>query len=180
MEGQCRYPAGVDADRNWVKIECGSGTGDEYPTVADIDGDGEAEILTVGHLPPNASGNSDYRGRLWVFESDGLPWPSARPIWNQFGYNGLNINDDLTVPRNLQAHHLEFPNLGSGKRPFNGATVQVPIFDSDFDAYLPAPDAVVQIDSSKCGTDSMTVWLTICKSRPPVVAGQPLYFFLSK
>lgn len=74
----------------------GSGTGLEYPTVADVDADDEAEII----LPANPLYGSDTG--VTVFEADptisGNRWNTTRPIWNQHTYHITNINDDGTVP----------------------------------------------------------------------------------
>ncbi|GHT76988.1 hypothetical protein AGMMS50262_16890 [Bacteroidia bacterium] len=75
-------------------IQCSSGTGYEYPTIADIDGDGQAEIL-IGGNPTGKGAN----GALRIFKSGGEPWAPARPVWNQYMYNAVNVNDDLTIPK---------------------------------------------------------------------------------
>ena len=71
-------------------------TYEEYPIIVDIDGDGEAEILMSGYLP----GDPVYR--LFCFESAGSPWAPARSVWNQYGYHVTNVNDDMTIPRQMQ------------------------------------------------------------------------------
>ncbi len=162
--GPLPLPPGVDADRNWTKIECNSQTIDEYPVVADVDADGAAEIVTTGYLSPFVSGQTDYRGRLWVVESDGLPWPPARAVWNQFNYFGVNVNDDLTIPKQVQDHHLELPNLGSGKRPINYFRAQHPVFNENFEPDFPLPDAAVAVDSLACEGDCTRLWLTLCNN----------------
>ena len=158
--GSQPFPSGVDSSRNWFSRECRSATFDEHPVIADVDNDGEAEIVVTGDIP--TAELSDFKGRLWVFESNGKPWQPARPIWNQHQYFGLNVNDDLTIPKNQQARHLEFPSLGSGKRPYNMANSQIPVLDKNFDPYFLVPDATVFLDSSKCAADSLSLWLTIC------------------
>ena len=176
--GSLPLPAGVDNDRNWVKVACLSGTMDECPTVADVDGDGEAELLTAGVAPPDTYSGNDNRGRLWVFESDGLPWSPARAVWNQFNYFGANVNDDLTIPQFQQSGHLELPALGSGQRPLNTSKTQWPVFDNNFDPYFPVPDAIVQIDSSKCDADSLSLWLTVCNQGSSILPDSlPISFY---
>ena len=82
-----------------------SGTSQEFPTIADVDGDGQAEILVVGAAMNNNLVNAsyfEYSGSLWVFKSDdptNNPWAPARKVWNQHMYNVVNINEDLTVPK---------------------------------------------------------------------------------
>jgi len=72
-----------------------SGTGWEQPVIADVDGDGEAEIISVGAN----SGVTATRGTLRIYKSNGSPWAPARKVWNQYAYNSVNVNEDLTIPR---------------------------------------------------------------------------------
>ena len=57
----------------------------EYPVVADIDNDGQAEFVYNGY-------------GLTVFEDLNDSWMPTRSIWNQYDYNIQNINDDATLP----------------------------------------------------------------------------------
>jgi hypothetical protein len=94
IDGSVNPPQIIDS------IKCIAGTYGEYPIIADIDNSGEAQICTVcggiGPWPQNIT-----RGYLTAFGSpDSLPgWAPARGVWNQYAYNPLYINDDLTVPR---------------------------------------------------------------------------------
>jgi hypothetical protein len=77
-------------------INCRSGTLHEYPIIADIDNTGEAKICTICRTMGDTVGF----GRITIFGGpDSLPWAPARSVWNQYAYNPLQINDDLTVPR---------------------------------------------------------------------------------
>jgi hypothetical protein len=62
----------------------------EYPTVADIDNDGSAEIL-VGAVGPDFTVQAirDVRDR----------WIPARRIWNQHTYHVTNVREDGTIPQ---------------------------------------------------------------------------------
>src|SRR5690606_15663282 len=75
---------------------CASGTGSEMPVVADVDGDGQAEICVTC-----ATTGIQY-GRVTVFESSGQAWAPCRSIWNQYNYFNVNINTNLTIPRQQQ------------------------------------------------------------------------------
>jgi hypothetical protein len=71
-----------------------SGTATEHAIVVDVDNDGQAEIVTTG-------GTSTYavQGTLRIFEAgDGTKWAPARKVWNQYMYNSVNVNEDLTIP----------------------------------------------------------------------------------
>ncbi len=68
----------------------GSNTMFDYPTIADVDADGEAEIVVCHNSLSHAV--SVYGDRDHV-------WAGARSTWNQHAYSISNINDDLSVPR---------------------------------------------------------------------------------
>ena len=181
--GAAPFPAGVDTERNWETFICGSGTFDEHPVVADIDNDGQANIVTTGYTFSGTNNPPpDYRGRLRIFEADltaGDPWLSARPIWNQYNYFVVNVNDNLSLPVQQQLHHLELPGVGSGYRPFNRAVAQVSLLDDNFQPYLPVPDATVSVDAMSCGPDSVTLVLSICNEGDALLPdGTPIAFYL--
>ena len=93
--GSAPLPAGVDANRNYASIACSAGTGLESPTLADVDNDGAAEVVTICGTSPTERGI----GPVKVFESDsGLPWRPARPLWNTHHYHPTMISDNLGVP----------------------------------------------------------------------------------
>ena len=73
-----------------------SRTANESPIIADIDNDGQAEILVNGYT------DNKYNLQIFAFESAGAPWAPARSVWNQAAYNVTNVNDDLTIPRYSQ------------------------------------------------------------------------------
>ena len=71
-------PGSLDSDRNWSKDSCNSGTGTEFPVVADYDMDGEAEIITTGAIALRGD-----IGYIRIFESVSIPWSKTVPYWNQ-------------------------------------------------------------------------------------------------
>lgn len=72
--------------------ESGSSNQSALPIFADIDGDGHAELVTIGDysLGPDL---------IRVYESPADDWPPMRALWNQNSYHVTNINDDGTVPQ---------------------------------------------------------------------------------
>jgi hypothetical protein len=79
-------PTGEVITSLWV----GSRTYTESPTVADIDGDGHAELL----VPTNY-----YDRGVMAFEGADGEWAYTRPIWNQYAYHINNVNDDGSIPK---------------------------------------------------------------------------------
>lgn len=66
----------------------------EYPLVADVDADGNAEIVAVAN---NNCGFGAQRG-IYVYGDAGDNWVTTRRIWNQHTYHITNINDNGTIP----------------------------------------------------------------------------------
>ena len=64
-----------------------SQTGSDYPLYADVDGDGQGEVVVPAIGGIRVLGN-------------GAAWVEAREIWNQHSYHVTNINDDLSIPFN--------------------------------------------------------------------------------
>jgi outer membrane protein assembly factor BamB len=76
-----------------------STTGKESATVADIDGDGHAELIV-----PFDDWNASRRG----IDVYGDPsWASAQPMWNQYDFTISNVNADGTVPSEAKRPWLE-------------------------------------------------------------------------
>lgn len=125
---------------------CVSRTNREYPIVADVDADGSTELcVPCGFNDQDAKDNFDdlnysQYSHIRVFKSAAEPWVPARRVWNQHGYFNVNVNDDLTIPRHQQKHHLVFSagecKLPNGTvdphpaRPLNSFLNQAPYLDS--------------------------------------------------
>lgn len=78
-------------------------TGWEYATIADVDGDGQAEIVVPANLDrggnrPDAEGPIDPFNGLRVFGGLQRNWAPSPPIWNQYDYSIDNVNPDGTIP----------------------------------------------------------------------------------
>jgi gliding motility-associated-like protein len=135
---------GVDGSVH-TQQRCISRTNREYPIVADVDADGSTEICVPCMSDDNATWTDfnanavlEYPAEVRVYKSATTPWVPARRVWNQHGYFNVNINDNLTVPRKLQFHQLEFSfsickNDGTGTmksvRPLNSFLNQTPFLD---------------------------------------------------
>jgi hypothetical protein len=92
----------------------------QYPVIADVDDDVAAEIIACGS------------GTLNIFKSSGVFWAPARPVWNQYSYNPVYVNDDLTIP----AHPLNPATFfvkkdGSYHQPFNNILQQATLLNGE-------------------------------------------------
>jgi hypothetical protein len=134
-------------------------TGFECPVVADVNGDGSADIITFGYRSNSSTSSSG--GHLFVYEAAGESWAPARPVWNQGIYYPLQINDDLTVPRHPQStltkYWSKLPNGATGDtiQPFNGQWIQQPVVRRN--NYVPVmmkPDPSLPVDSIRIVSSS--------------------------
>jgi len=66
---------------------------DGAPAIADVDGDGKAEIV-VGNSDLSVAG----RRGVVVYGEDTLPFIEARPISNTWSYSITGVNDDASIP----------------------------------------------------------------------------------
>ncbi|NOY24900.1 MAG: VCBS repeat-containing protein [Oligoflexia bacterium] len=82
----------------------------EYPTVADIDLDGSAEILV-----PNGGGyyEEDRRG-LYALGSASSNWQAGGTVWNQHAFSITNIDEDMHIPAHPDSNWPDHNNFRSG------------------------------------------------------------------
>ena len=69
----------------------------EYPIVVDLEGDNNAELITVSN---NYDSRYSINNGVTVYGAadTSKPWKNATRIWNQHSYHQTNINQDGTVP----------------------------------------------------------------------------------
>ena len=147
---------------NLATFPCGSGTGGEYPVIADIDNDDETEIVCNCSSSPGSSNATAY---TTAFKSDNFPWVATRSVWNQYAYFNVNINDDLTIPQQQQTHHtVGNPALGT-TGTLNTFLKQVSPLDKSGNRLFPSPDLTTStvVDGDLCVSNS-TVALNITLS----------------
>jgi len=79
----------------------------EYPVLADVDRDGNAEVIVgannAGHAAPQVKcptwpANTPARTGVFVYGDAADNWVRTRAVWNQHSYHVTNINADLTIP----------------------------------------------------------------------------------
>ena len=154
-----------------------SSTGREYPIIADIDDDGQAEIIVTGwdtSFPPSGTAETynGHNGHIRVFKSgsSASPWAPARKVWNQYMYNAVNINEDLTVPRYQFKPATIFPGLNGilgdadDIQPFNNLLQQQTTLNTNGTPLWEAAGARitdVSIFEYDAATDSMKVTVNV-------------------
>ena len=102
--------SGPTGDVKLDSIDHASNTWLEYPVIADVDGDGQAEIV-VGHNP--YQGGKEYYG-ITVFGDADESWTGTRSMWNQHAYHITNIDDDGSVPAVADTNWDSYNNFRSG------------------------------------------------------------------
>ena len=102
-------PTGVDrlAPTGFESGDHRNGTLQEYPSLADIDGDGSTEIVLAS---ADYAGTSQWQG-VRAIGSKTSSWMPSRPIWNQHAYSITNINDDGSVPATPSANWMSWNNF---------------------------------------------------------------------
>jgi hypothetical protein len=85
--------SGPDGTVLYQETDHASGTLMEYPVIADVDADGNAEIVLI-------SNNYTFPGwtGVTVIGDTYDNWVAARPIWNQHAYRITNVMDDGSIP----------------------------------------------------------------------------------
>ncbi len=148
-----------------------AGTGSEYPIVADVNNDGAAEIVTIG-----ASSVTSINGSLYVMGGlEGKEWAPARKVWNQYAYNTVNVNEDLTIPQRqfnpstVFAGPDEILGTGDDVRPFNNFLQQQTILNQYGMPLWRIPDARITVTtiptfSYNQGTDEMQITVQVTNS----------------
>lgn len=100
----------------------------EYPVIADIDADGNAEIVFAANAAvARCGGIPGYEGNLAGARAfgDALDnWVGTRPVWNQHAYSITNIRADLSVPARQAVNHERFNNFRQNSQTFDAPNLQ--------------------------------------------------------
>lgn len=102
-----------------------SATGLDLPIVADLDGDGSAEIVI------NVAGNWDHSETVIAYHHPGGNWPPAPPIWGSATWSGTTLWADGEV-RSEPSRPWQNPGFWRGQvsGPLGGRDLAVSIEDS--------------------------------------------------
>lgn len=96
---------GLDGSVKLTSTDHSSYTLFETPAVADVDNDGEVEIIL-------AHGQGQFG--LTVYGDADHSWPPGRPIWNQHAYMISNVDDDGGIPAGMTPNWELYNNFRSG------------------------------------------------------------------
>lgn len=126
---------------------CLNATRYNYPAVADVNGNGQANIVCVcgdGQLS---------RGEVTMWTSTLNNWIQARQVMNQHNYSVVNINDDLSIMQ--QQNSAVVPGL-------NSYLSQTAILDASGNPSYEAIDVRVNIDSISFSACTPRVFFQVC------------------
>jgi len=78
----------------------------EYPVVADVDNDGQADLVVVSnsHYPTFNCDDGSRTTGVRIFGDKNGNWVRTRRVWNEHAYHVTNIAEDGTIPK------IEAPN----------------------------------------------------------------------
>jgi gliding motility-associated-like protein len=151
-----------------ASVQCGSGTRTEFPTVADVNADGQADILCNC-----ANGDGGQTGFVRLYSSVGSRWIPTRQVMNQHAYHITNVNDDLSIPASQQSN--------TAHAAINSFLSQSPLFDADWNLlFVPVPDLTLRIDTViVCNTvNQMDATVSVCNSGSTSTDAQtPITFY---
>jgi hypothetical protein len=134
--------AGPDGSVKLESRQHSNATWLEYPSIADVDADGHAEIIVA---------NTGSFSGFTVFGDAADSWRSARRVWNQHAYSITNVNDDGSIPakpaRNLETYN----NFRSGD-----------IYAGTGGYVLPDLAVVIEdVCRDECDDDLLVAWVSV-------------------
>ncbi len=100
---------GVTGTLKFKSDEHQSDTLYDYPTIADVNADGHADIV-VTH-----DGNFGAGAGFSVYRDKNNSWAPARSVWNQHAYSITHVNDDLTIPKTATPNFTIYNNFHSAQ-----------------------------------------------------------------
>ncbi len=101
--------------------ECNtSGTLHEYPLVADVDNDGQADIVVASNDYSSLNCNGIKTRGIRVFGDANNQWVRTRRIWNQHAYHVTNVEEDGTIPA-MEVPNWTVPSLNNFRQNLKNA-----------------------------------------------------------
>ena len=117
----------------------------ELPTVVDIDGDGQAEIL----VPNGGSHHGNMWWGLYVLGGVDEDWVSGGSVWNQHAYSITNVLPDLTIPASPGPNWPAHNNFRSGD------------LLSGYDGLRPEPVLLAEACDRECAKGVVVVMVAV-------------------
>ncbi len=95
-----------------------NGTILELPVVADVDNDGQADVVVASNARYFTCEGTKQSG-IRIFSSKNGNWVRTRRVWNQHAYHVTNVGEDGSIPLVEAANHLEpgLNNFRQNKQP---------------------------------------------------------------
>jgi hypothetical protein len=158
-----------------------SGTGYEYPVIADVDGDFNSEIIVAMTRGPDCPSTDPIApGGVPSLSQAGIVvlrdamdrWAASRPIWNQHAYAVTNIQDNATVPRtSTWTPNHEVPELNNFRMNSQGNL-----------ELTGAADLTVRLADDICGASGETeLSASVCnRGTNPVADGARVVFYVGE
>lgn len=86
----------------------------EYPVVADVDNDGQADIVVVSnsHYPSFKCEDGTRTAGVRIFGDKNGNWVRTRRVWNEHAYHVTNIAEDGTIPT-VESPNFKHPKLNN-------------------------------------------------------------------
>ncbi len=122
----------------FYSAEHASNTMFDYPTIADVDNDDQAEIVVC---------HNGYSHALSVYGDADESWMPARQIWNQHAYDIGNVDDDGSIPTEAEPGFTSH-NTWHSAIPTDGSAVE-----DDLEA------DIAQVCQDDC--DEGTLWVAV-------------------
>lgn len=100
----------------------------EFPVVADVDNDGQADIVVVSNAygsrtcadtPDGGAPGAPKQSGVRVFGPASGAWVRTRRVWNEHAYHITNVAEDGTIPKNEPANYTQkgLNNFRQNKQP---------------------------------------------------------------
>jgi hypothetical protein len=137
----------------------------EYPVIADVDNDGQADIVVVSNAHNTSiQCNGTQQSGVRILGSASGSWVRTRGIWNQHAYHITNVQEDGTIPK-VEVPNWKAPGLNNfrlNKQP---------------GGEFAAPDAVVAL-AVRCSGPFGLVATVRNLGEAALPAGVPVTFWL--
>ncbi len=139
-----------------------SATCTEYPAIADVDNDGQAEIVFVSDVYTKS-----FTGITVLGDADGS-WMPGTQSWNQHAYWITNVDDvGANVPQNADTNWLSYNNFRSGDLASGNGGV-----------YADAVPEIVEICTEECDEGRLRAVVRVGNSgMTEMPAGVPLQLY---